>query len=306
MGLRRGRGMTPVPWHLLFPFLAAIVFAAGNFSLKRALQLGSGPIRALALTNLTIAAVFAPIGSLGQAPHWGDAWKAGLAGAAYFLGQVLNVSALRLGDASLVTPMMGAKVVFVALFAHELLGLPMSVGQRVAAALTTVGVLIIGAPDVRSGPRLVKVLGLALASAACFALCDLAIQGWAGAFGAQAYAGIMFGTVGVASTVVWPVRERHWPFDRTRRRVAERWLWAAIAFTALQSLFMTIAISVWGDATRVNVVYSLRALWGVGLVWLLGDRFGSGERRRAGRRRMTFRAVGALTLVVAVFLAVAN
>lgn len=273
-------------------------------ALKRALELGAGPVRALALTNLALATVFSPLALWAGPIDWARAWQPAVGGGAYFLGQVLNVLALRAGDVSLVTPLMGAKVTFVAVFTSLLTATPLPHGAQLAAGLTTLGVLIMGGGDLHTGPRMLRTVGLALASSACFAVCDLTLQGWSPHFGGRGFIGLLFASVGLASLLAWPMREKTWPFDQARWRRSERWLFTSIGMTGMQSILITWTISGWGDATRVNVVYSLRALWGVTAVWLLGARVGSRESEQAGRVRMTWRLLGAIVLILAVVLAV--
>jgi len=42
----------------------------------------------------------------------------------------------------------------------------------------------------------------------------------------------------------------------------------------VQAFGMTYTIAQFGDATRVNIVYSLRGLWGVLLTWTLAKSLG--------------------------------
>jgi drug/metabolite transporter (DMT)-like permease len=298
--------MTVPPWHLLFPFAAAIVFAGANLALKRALELGAGPVRALALTNLCLAAAFSTLilGSNGM--HAADLWKPALGGLAYFIGQWLNVTALRAGDVSLVTPLMGAKVIFVALFSGALALAPTGPQAAAAAGLTAAGVFIMGAGDLHAGPKMARTTALALGSAACFAVCDMTILAWAQAVGKAAFLAVLFATVGAASIGVWSLRERVFPHGEARRRTAHRWLHVSIALTGAQSILISSTIARFGDATRVNVVYSLRAIFGVAIVWFAGTRLGSREGTDAGHRRMAGRLLGAVVIVAAVLLAVSG
>jgi hypothetical protein len=67
----------------------------------------------------------------------------------------------------------------------------------------------------------------------------------------------------------------------------------------LQSMGMTIALSQFGDATRVNIVYALRGLWAIVFAWALAGSFEGGERY-ASQSVMLRRATGALLLTGAV------
>jgi NADH:ubiquinone oxidoreductase subunit 5 (subunit L)/multisubunit Na+/H+ antiporter MnhA subunit len=67
-------------------------------------------------------------------------------------------------------------------------------------------------------------------------------------------------------------------------------------------LLISLSIGLWQDATGVNVVYSLRGVWGVALVALMGRWFGNTERQDAGTRALWFRLTGAALILLAVVL----
>jgi hypothetical protein len=66
---------------------------------------------------------------------------------------------------------------------------------------------------------------------------------------------------------------------------------------------IVVTIGTFGDAARVNIVYTLRGLWGVVLAWLLAKRFGIPEASHGGRI-MLWRLSGAALLVSAVAIAI--
>ena len=65
---------------------------------------------------------------------------------------------------------------------------------------------------------------------------------------------------------------------------------------------MTFTVAKFGDATRVNIVYSLRGLWGVLLTWLLLHLSSAGDT--ISNRVMTMRLIGAVLIGVAVLVAI--
>jgi hypothetical protein len=66
---------------------------------------------------------------------------------------------------------------------------------------------------------------------------------------------------------------------------------------------MTYTLAEFGDASRVNIVYSLRGFWGVSITWLLLVRFPSAGPRPS-RRVMVMRLLGAVLILVSVVLAI--
>lgn len=291
-----------IPLQLLLPLFASLVFASGTLCLKRAFQEGAGVGPAFLLNNLVLGLAFLPLLVLsGQPVPWRDALLPGLTGLAFFAGHLTNFAAVRRGDVSLVTPLLGTKVVFVAALGWLLFRHALTWTHLAAALLTALGVFVMGLGEAGGRFRWGASTLLALGSAAAFGLCDTLIQQWAGGFGVLPFAALLFGTVAVLSLGLLPgvggavlrVPRRAWP-----------WLVASAVLTAGQAVLITGSIAKWGDATGVNVVYSLRGLWGILLVWVVGHWFGNAERQTAGRRVLTARLVGALLIVAAVGLVV--
>lgn len=173
-----------MPSYLLLPFLAAWVFALSGLYFKRAFDEGAGVVSTLAATNLAMGLGFSWLVFLEPQPILcGLWWQPFVVGSAFFLGQLANFAALRLGDVSLVTPLMGSKLVLVAgleiLLAHS----PARPAVLVAAVLTSIGILIMGLGNWRSSRRLGLTIVLTLACAFGYAVCDVLIHKWAKDFG---------------------------------------------------------------------------------------------------------------------------
>ena len=72
---------------------------------------------------------------------------------------------------------------------------------------------------------------------------------------------------------------------------------------ALQAICIVVAVGLFGDAARVNVVYALRGLWGVALAWLVAWKWGGAEAEHS-RSTMILRVTGASILTTAVILVI--
>jgi len=294
------------PWSLLLPFLAALVFAAGSLCFKRAFRDGANLRRSLAQSNIASGLVFSPLLLLDPQPL--DLARLGwpmLAGTLFFAAQWCNFRALGRGDVSVVTPVMGTKVLLVALCGWGLFGFPLTVSHWWAAGLTVLGVLVLsasewapaatGAGRRRSGT--LAAIGWATASSLGFALNDVVIQRAVPGFGSLNVLAVLFGTLGLESALLWPWLARK---QTPAPPAARPWLLGAIALTATQGALVTVAIGLSHDATGVNVVYSLRGVWGVVLVWWAGPWFGNTERRDAGGTSLGYRFLGAALILAAV------
>ncbi len=169
--------------YLLLSLLAAIFFALGSMVFKRAYDEGAGVVHAVVVNNVLLAIVFLPLFAFESRPVPWSQWAFPvLTGAAFAAGHLLNVLSLRVGDVSVATPLLGAKVIFVALLARLVFGWPLAPRQWFAALLTTVGVLLMGLTDLKPGRRAGLTTVLALGCAAAFSLTDVMIQSWADGF----------------------------------------------------------------------------------------------------------------------------
>lgn len=288
--------------YLFLPFAAAFGFALSTLFFKRAFKEGAGTLVVFMVTNATLGVVFLPMLAFGPTPFPWDRWHHPvLAGLLFFAGHFCNFAALRIGDISLITPVMGTKVIFVALLSSWAFGITLSLGDMSAAALAGAGVVLMGVTDIRPGRKAGVTTLLALGSALAFALCDILIQQWAAPFGVWGFVPLLFATVGLGGLALIPwVR----PGRADLPPGSRRWLGVAVGLTAVQAILISLSIGIWKDATGVNVVYGLRGLWGIGLVWMIGHWFGNDERRDAGRKRMAYRLVSALLLLSGVILTV--
>ena len=111
----------------LTPYLlalsAGLAYAFSALLAKRAMELGAGTSRSLIYSNWITALFFLPYPLLADSPLQNSDFQNGaILGGIFFTAQSLCFAALRSGDASMVTPIMGSKSVFVALFLF-LLGL---------------------------------------------------------------------------------------------------------------------------------------------------------------------------------------
>ena len=136
----------------------------------------------------------------------------------------------------------------------------------------------------------------ALAAASCMSLFDVCLQHWGVAHGPMRFLPVVFVAASSISFVLLPWISR---VSQLRKTQALRPMVFATLLMAMQAIGMTIALSQFGDATRVNIVYALRGLWAIVFAWILAGSFEGGERF-ASRSVMLRRAAGALLLTAAV------
>ncbi len=76
----------------------------------------------------------------------------------------------------------------------------------------------------------------------------------------------------------------------------------AAVLMAAQAISITYSLAQFGDATRINIVYSLRGLWSVLLAWQL-SRWATSAEQHPSRRTLVMRFIGTALLTIAVVIA---
>lgn len=289
---------------LLNPLLAAFLFAGASLALKRGLEEGAGATRSVFITNTTFLVALFPLWWFFQTPvQTGLLWAPAAAGLAAFSGSVAQFLALKAGDVSVATPLLGGKVLFVALLSTVILGNVLPLSWWLGALLAGVGIFFLGRPPAgQSGPpvRLGYTILMSLGSVSSFALMDILIAGWGGAFGFQRFVVIQQIVVFACSLSLIPF------FKGPLRQLPRRswpWLLGGSLVIVIQFYILNWTLSQYGNPTAVNILYSSRGLWSVVLVWTVGPLFGNRER---GHGWGTFwrRGLGAGLLLVAISLVV--
>ena len=261
----------------LMALLAGLIYAGGAIAGKKALELGRGQVRTVILSNLILSVCFIPHFFL--SPGWPTLkeWITGAGlGAIFLLAQALLFRALRAGDASMVSPLMGIKSILVAFFivilgfSHQ----PLSTDTWIAAGLTAVAVGLIGWPAKNSGRASAKGILLALASAAAFSLLDSMVPHFSHQTDPVRMLFCIFGSLGFLTLILLPWKEE--PMF-SRGNPGDNWAWRSGLLIAVQAVLMSTAIACYRVPTEVNVVYSSRGLWTLLFVAWLGSRLGLTE-----------------------------
>lgn len=295
--------MNTLPLYLLLPLAAALIYAVASMLLKKALVEGAHPMACFHINNWAGTLVFIPLAFFEKhAVPW-SLWIAPVGvGLMFFVGSWFTFIAMQRGDVSLVTPVLGSKVVFVALATALLIADGMSALMWIAALLTTAGIFMMSATDFKTprGARLAGPVTMALVSASFFALADVVMQKFAPQFGGRMFLAVMSGTNGLLSALVMLVGFNRPPMPRNR---ATAWSVAGSALVATQSFLMGLALAFHSDAIGVNVVYATRGLWSLMVVALLGPLIGNRERHESGRA-YAIRVIAAALLLASVVIAV--
>jgi drug/metabolite transporter (DMT)-like permease len=286
----------------LIPLVCAVLYVSAALMLKRASTLGVGPWRIGFLANWLMFFVFLPWGLLQPGAH--DAmpsslWQPALNGLLFLSGQTFIFLALQKGDVSVTTPVMGAKVLLVATFTLLLHAGAVSGKWWIAAALSASAVALLHFGEPQAGrTRVGRTVLLAGLSALSFSLCDVLLQKWSGTWGSGRYVTLMF-LFNALYTFLFV------PFFRAPLRALDRraWCWTGVGalLLALNNAGIAVAISVWKSPITVNIVYSIRGLLSVVVVWAVGHWFFSDEKHLAPRV-FRVRLAGAALMLGAILL----
>ncbi len=286
----------------LLPFLGGIVYVFAALFLKRASESGGETWQTIRVCNWAAALAFQPLLLLGGTfPGWDHLWQPALVALLFVMGQVSTVLALKVGDVSLATPVLGIKIVLVALLTAIILREWPTPALWVAAILSSTAVALLNFNP--GGQRRRANLTIAIAGWAAFsyALFDVLVQKFSPAWGTGRFLPVMLAMVAIFSAFLRP-----WGTPALAApRAARLWLAGGAVFLAAQALLIVTPIALYGQATTANVLYSARGMWSVVIVWLIGHWFGNREQS-LGRGILISRLVGAGLMTTAVIVVLLN
>jgi drug/metabolite transporter (DMT)-like permease len=286
---------------VLLPLLAAWLYVAGALLLKRSTDLGVGVWRTGFVSNIIAAVVFQPLLLLGGTwQPWNLYWQPAMVGFLFLLGQVFTVVAFSRGDVSVATPVMGVKILLVAVGVTVLVGEAPPLDLWLAAGLSIAAIALLNARGRTRHHHLGLTILNAGAAAACFALFDVLVQKWGPAWGVGCLLPAMFWFVGLYAFAFVPMFRA--PLKAIPRGAWPWLVWASV-FIALQGVIFVSYLAKFGNATAANVVYASRGLWTVVAVWLVGHWFHNAEQHLE-RPVLQRRLAGAALMLAAIVLVV--
>lgn len=237
-------------------------------------------------------------GTIPSASLW---WQPPVAAVLFFGGQVFTLLALSTGDVSVATPVLGVKILLVALLTAVLIGDPIGARLWTAAALSSAAIALLNFGGTHSHRRVGRTIVLAALGAGAYACLDVLVQKWSPIWGTGRFLPI---AVDCAALYSPPLRR----LERPRRAPGEQMspaythaiIGSALCF-AVQGLMFMSSIAIYRQATSANVLYSSRGLWSVVAVWGIGHWFTNREQH-LGARVLAWRFVGAILLMAALLM----
>lgn len=279
--------------------VAALIYSLAAIFAKGALQTGCGLMRFSFLMNQIFAVVFVLALAWKAEPiTWSQLHLPIISGALFFTGQVFTFGALRMGDVSLQTPIMGTKAVFVALLAIVLGLQEVSWQVCLAAVLSMLAVALLGFSG-GSFHHAKLTIGLSLLSALTFAASDQMVGVFGAGFGTPSFLVIAMMTNAALSWGLIPF------FSGSIRDIPrDNMLLIALASVgmAIQATILNYTLSNSGEVVAINILYSSRGFISV----LIGCILSAVLRRRSEimtARTAALRFLGAVLISVAIFIA---
>lgn len=284
----------------LIPLACAVMYVIGALAVKRATAFGVGVWRTSFLSNLVLAVLFVPVWFRygGQVHPVADYWQPAVTALFFFAGQALTFLALSRGDVSVTTPVMGTKVILVALFSSLLRVGEVPLQWWIGAGLSTAAIALLHFGGESRHRNVGRTVLLAFASAASFSFSDVLLQKWVPAWGAGNYFPPMFLLVGLLSCAFVPFFRA--PLTAMPAN-AWRWVGPGAGLLAVNNAVFVLAIVLAGGATVANIIYSVRGLFSVVAVWAIGHWF-TNDEKHLGARVLRLRLVGAGLMVAAIVL----
>lgn len=277
--------------------IAAIGYAIAAIFSKQALARGAGVLRLSFVINWFFVLVFSTLlwGHEGSIP-WAKLHYPIITGVLFFLGQVFTFTAIRFGDVSLQTPVMGTKAVFAVILAvllgTEVVGLPMAL----AAVVSMLGIALLGFSG-DGVERVGRTLCLALLSSFFFAGSDTMVGYYGGDFGVPMFLFLAILSNALLSLGMVPFFRESF---REMPRAAWPWIIAASVGMGLQALLLNYTLATYQNVAAVNVIYTTRGLWSVLLGALALRLFASAGRPVPPPRIFVLRLSGAILMTLAI------
>lgn len=287
---------------VVFPLIAALLYAFGALLFKRSSDLGVGLWRTTFIANLIVGAIFSLLWLLpGHEIERELLWQPALIALCLFVGQLAQFLALEKGDVSVAVPIFGMKVVIVAFLTPIITGDVVGAKLWIAALLSVVGITFLNQKENGKRPQNLTITLLAGGlGALSFAFFDVLVQKWGPNWGPTRLlpcifwinALLSFGLIFRFTSPLSAIPRQGWP-----------WLTGGSVILGTQSVIFVCTLAVYGKATSANVVYASRGLLSVLLVWMIGHWF-MNQEQQLGARVLRWRLFGAALMLSAIVLVV--
>ncbi len=297
-----GTGVLPSTATVVYPAIAAVLYAFAAMVLKRSSSLGVGLWRTTFVVNIIAAGLFSFLWLLGGPEVERELlWQPGVIALCLFVGQIAQFLALEKGDVSVAVPVFGLKVVIVAFLTPILAKEAVGAKLWIAALLSVAGITFLNRKDAGKTPRGLFITFVAGGiGAVAFAIFDVLVQMWGPTWGAGRLLPCIFWINGILSFGL--IFRFSAPLSQVPKQ-AWKWLTGGAALLSAQSIIFVGTVAMYGKATSANIVYASRGLLSVMLVWMIGHWF-MNQEQNLGASVLRWRMVGAAMMLSAIVMVV--
>jgi len=284
---------------VILPLFAAITYCVATLNIKRALEEGAGIMRIFFLMNILTFFLFLPYALFNleflDISRW---WAPFIASTLHFFAAYFLILAIREGDVSIQTPLMGTKNIFVALGSLILLPQAIPISWWLGAIMAFLAILILGLPELLKKNLSYRAVFYVIIACAGFGIRDVLIEREAPIFGRNAFLLCMFGFIAIECLALIPLFRKGL---RDIPKKAWRWIWAGVLLQSFQITLFCLIIGLFGKATIINILYSTRGLWIIVIIWSIGHWFGSHEKHLS-KQILIRRMIGAALMFLGIAL----
>lgn len=283
-----------IPPYLFLALISAVAYSIGSLFNKQAMAGGCGYFRVTAFTIWCSSALLFPLAFIYSDPLPLHVWYQPLVAAVFFsLGSIFFILALRTGDLSIVAPVSGIKPVINALLVAVFLNVDVPISTWIACGLTAIALVVLRTPNTSTRHSFFKTTWITLLCVTSFAFCDTCFQRWSDNWGILRFSAITFMISSIVALAMIPLFNTPW---KRMTPQAKKHVLIGAAFCAIPGLCMGLALGRYGHAPEVNVIYSTRAIFSIGIVWFFGRYIGNIEHTAS--LTVLFRRIAGATILL--------
>ena len=256
---------------ILFPFFSAALYCISITLAKYATRAETfSGISMLVMNNILSGLVFIPaIFFDSTMPDWSIVWQPLLASGFCAIGNIAIFICAEKGEVSLMTPIMGIKIMFVIFFSRILLNTSIPHSITLAGIICCMAVFIMGwqKKTLHSSNKLVITISLALCACISYALCDVIMQKYAPNFTRNAMLSLT--TVAMPLSII-PFLPRFFK-DVVRSNKTTLAVGATSAIIMVFEMYLMF-LSIVGEvgAALCNILYNTRGIISVIVIFIVG------------------------------------
>lgn len=289
----------------IMAFVAAVTVSFAMIFTKRAYAEGAKQNHILVATTVFQPFIYIILIMLSREleVNWGQFHWILIYSALLAIGMLIGFKAISMGDASIISPIMGSKVVFVAIGTYIFSIGSISNEVIIGVVLCVVSIIFLGIEfkktDIEKqdkyGKDILLPIILALIAITFLGFSDIVIQEKAPEFNK-----LIFMLIGSITVAMFFLVKGYLSGVRikTTPKSVKRWIWLSGIFNGGTGLLLALAIAYYGHATEFNIIMGSRGVISVLAVAL----FAKSLKLREGKKSkltLIMRLIGAVCILIA-------